>query len=482
MLESYFSASKMLGYLRSGPSGPYLDGFAAALERQGYSAGAAVRYLRAAAHLGHVVARQGAMPSDIDLAVFSEHLRACRCPRAMGGRLNHHTIFGARLFRQHLVEIGVCRSAAGALQHAEPCLVDKALVYALLMRAAAEAMIALAAKRLRAKIGLLAVLHTWGQRLTHHPHVHCVVPGGGVSLDGKRWIACKPGFFLPVKALARTFRRSFLAGLEAAFDKGALRFFGELAPLAERRAFAARVRSLRKIDWVVYAKPPFGGPSQVLAYLARYTHRAAIANSRLVEITDDEVAFAYKDYRRNGRRGIMPSRRMSLFVVFCCTCFPTVFTASVITASWPGETATKSSNSVANSPVWIIPTIRTPGSASKNPPSTPPSLVQTAADSCGAAPPSRPSGRVLSGATRHEPGNPLPFNHVVPLAVAALPTREAPLRVAISFSDGLCHRKAAAPSFPTKLPKAALPILDINFHGERCDAPAAKPRRPALSP
>ena len=104
MLETYFSASKMLGHLRSGPSGPYLDGFAAALERQGYSAGTAVRYLRAAAHLGHVEARQGAMPSDIDLAVFSEHLRTCRCPRAMGGRRNHHTIFGARLFRQHLVE------------------------------------------------------------------------------------------------------------------------------------------------------------------------------------------------------------------------------------------------------------------------------------------------------------------------------------------------------------------------------------------
>ena len=123
MLETYFSASKMPGHLRSGPSGPYLDGFAAALERQGYRAGTAVRYLRAAAHLGHVVARQGAMPSDIDLAVFSEHLRTCRCPRATGGRRNHHTIFGARLFRQHLVEIGVCRSAAATLKHAEPCLV-----------------------------------------------------------------------------------------------------------------------------------------------------------------------------------------------------------------------------------------------------------------------------------------------------------------------------------------------------------------------
>jgi site-specific recombinase XerD len=123
MLDIFFSAQKMLGHLRTGPSGPYLDGFAAALERRGYSADTAVRYLRAAAHLGHVVAQRGVMPSDIDLAVFSEHLRTCRCPRAMGGRRNHHTIFGARLFRQHLVEIGVCRSAAPALQPAEPFLV-----------------------------------------------------------------------------------------------------------------------------------------------------------------------------------------------------------------------------------------------------------------------------------------------------------------------------------------------------------------------
>ena len=123
MLETYFSASKMLGHLRSGPRGPYLDGFAAALERQGYSPATAVRYLRAAAHLGHVMAERGAGSDDIDLAAFSEHLRTCRCPRAMGGRRNHHTIFGARLFRQHLVEIGVCRSAAAGLQPAEPCLV-----------------------------------------------------------------------------------------------------------------------------------------------------------------------------------------------------------------------------------------------------------------------------------------------------------------------------------------------------------------------
>ena len=146
MLETYFSASKMLGHLRSGPSGPYLDGFAAALERQGYSAGTAVRYLRAAAHLGHVEARQGAMPSDIDLAVFSEHLRTCRCPRAIGGRRNHHTIFGARLFRQHLVEIGVCRSAAAALLHAEPCLVAHFKVWLRKHRGASDPTIKLYAR------------------------------------------------------------------------------------------------------------------------------------------------------------------------------------------------------------------------------------------------------------------------------------------------------------------------------------------------
>lgn len=146
MLETYFSALKMLGHLRRGPSGPYLDGFAAALKRQGYSAGTAVRYLRAAAHLGHVVAQQGGMPSDIDLAVFSEHLRTCRCPRAMGGRCNHHTIFGARLFRRHLVEIGVCWSAAAALQPAEPCLVAQFKVWLRKHRGASDPTIKLYAR------------------------------------------------------------------------------------------------------------------------------------------------------------------------------------------------------------------------------------------------------------------------------------------------------------------------------------------------
>lgn len=188
---------------------------------------------------------------------------------------------------------------------AEIAFQNKARVYGLLMRAAAEALMTLAAERLGARIGLIAVLHTWGQTLTHHPHVHCLVPGGGVALDGKRWVACKPNFLLSVRALSKTFRRLFLDGLEAAFRRGELGFFGDLAPFAEAVAFAERIRALFRKPFVVYAKPPFGGPERVLAYLARYTHRTAIANSRLVAVDDDHVAFSYKDYRRGGRSRVM---------------------------------------------------------------------------------------------------------------------------------------------------------------------------------
>jgi Putative transposase len=149
------------------------------------------------------------------------------------------------------------------------------------------------------------VLHTWGQTLTHHPHVHCITPGGGPSLDGERWVSCKPGFFLPVRALSHLFRKLMTAGLEVAFRRGELQFCNGLAALAQPQAFALRLAALRQIDWVVYAKPPFGGPEQVLGYLARYTHRAAISNSRIVEIADEEVAFTYKDYRCGGKRKVM---------------------------------------------------------------------------------------------------------------------------------------------------------------------------------
>lgn len=144
-----------------------------------------------------------------------------------------------------------------------------------------------------------------GQTLQHHPHVHCVVPGGGPSLDGTRWIACRPGFFLPVRVLSRLFRRLFLEQLQAAFEASALGFFGDLAGLAEPAAFARRLYELRRVAWMVYAKPPFGGPAQVLAYLGRYTHRVAIANSRLVGVTDRHVAFRWRDYRQHGKAKLM---------------------------------------------------------------------------------------------------------------------------------------------------------------------------------
>src|SRR3954466_11443620 len=190
---------------------------------------------------------------------------------------------------------------------AEIALHNKAVVYGILFTAAAETLRTIAAdpKHLGAEIGLVAVLHTWGQNLHHHPHVHCVVPGGGPALDRTRWIACRPGFFLPVRVLSRLFRRLFLEELGAAFAAGELSFFGELAALARPAAFAQRLRDLRGVEWVVYAKPPFGGPEQVLAYLGRYTHRVAIANSRLLSIVDTGVSFRWKDYRHHDKAKVM---------------------------------------------------------------------------------------------------------------------------------------------------------------------------------
>jgi hypothetical protein len=180
---------------------------------------------------------------------------------------------------------------------------NKAEIYAILFKATAETLITIAAdpKHLGARIGLTAVLHTWGSALTHHPHAHCIVPGGGLSPDGERWISCRPGFFLPVRVLSRLFRRLFLEKLTMAHDAGRLRFFGDHAPLAERHAFAAYLAPLRNIEWVVYAKRPFAGPEAVLAYLSRYTHRVAIANSRLIAFGDTGVTFRWKDYRAGGR-------------------------------------------------------------------------------------------------------------------------------------------------------------------------------------
>jgi hypothetical protein len=176
---------------------------------------------------------------------------------------------------------------------------NKAVIYDLLFKAAAETLLVIAAdpQHLGARIGLTAVLHTWGSALTHHPHVHVIVPGGGLSLDGTHWVACRPGFFLPVRVLSRLFRRLFLDKLRQAHTAGKLAFFHDLAGLGDRAAFEAHIAPLRRAEWVVYAKRPFGGPAAVLAYLSRYTHRVAISNTRLITLDDRGVTFRWKDYR-----------------------------------------------------------------------------------------------------------------------------------------------------------------------------------------
>jgi Putative transposase/Transposase zinc-binding domain len=190
---------------------------------------------------------------------------------------------------------------------AEIACQNKAVVDGILFRAAAETLRTIGAdpKHLGAELGFFAVLHTWGQVLLHHPHLHCVVAGGGLSTDGSRWIACRRNFFLPVRVLARLFRRLFLEYLEKAYDADKLSFLGALAPLRDRRAFRRHLRPARKSKWVVYAKPPFAGPEQVLAYVARYTHRVAISNDRLIAIGDGKVRFRWKDYRHGNQQKTM---------------------------------------------------------------------------------------------------------------------------------------------------------------------------------
>jgi hypothetical protein len=180
---------------------------------------------------------------------------------------------------------------------------NKAVVYGLLFDVAAETLLRIAAdpKHLGARIGATLVLHTWGSALTHHPHVHGIVPGGGLSPDGKTWVACQPGFFLSVRVLSRLFRRRYLEELQRVHDSGKLKFFGEHAALAEARAFKTWLAPLRQCEWVVYAKRPFAGPQAVLAYLSRYTHRVAISNSRLIAMDEHGVSFRWKDYRVKGK-------------------------------------------------------------------------------------------------------------------------------------------------------------------------------------
>ena len=197
----------------------------------------------------------------------------------------------------HVVFTVPAEMAAIALQ-------NKALVYGILFRTAAETLRTIAAdpKHLGAQIGFFAVLHTWGSNLSHHPHLHVVVPGGGLSPDGNQWISCRAGYFLPVQVLSRLFRRLFIEALEKAFTAGELGFFSDLAHLKELDAFQRYLAPVRRIEWTIYAKRPFAGPEQVLEYVGRYTHRVAISNNRILDIEDGKVRFQWKDYRRGGQQ------------------------------------------------------------------------------------------------------------------------------------------------------------------------------------
>jgi hypothetical protein len=190
---------------------------------------------------------------------------------------------------------------------AEVAFPNQEIVYAILFRTAAETLLTIARdpQHLGADIGFFSILHTWGQKLDFHPHLHCVVAGGGLAPGRDRWIACRPGFFLPVRVLSRLFRRLFLEALDHAFQQGRLRFPGALAPLQDPAAFARHLAPWREAEWVVYARPPFGGPQQVLAYLGRYTHRVAISNRRLLALENGRVTFQWKDYRQPHHSKVM---------------------------------------------------------------------------------------------------------------------------------------------------------------------------------
>jgi hypothetical protein len=268
-------------------------------------------------------------------ALPAHHLRALwaieRCrTAALGGHLYACDRCGRREPRYHSCRNRHCPKCQGAAAHrwlearrrellAVPhfhvvftlpqplrplALRNQRLLYGLLFRSAAGALLETAAnpRHLGATIGLIAVLHTWGQTLIDHPHLHCLVPGGGLAADGERWVACRRGFLLPVRVLSRLFRGKVLAGLRAAYEAGELHFSGEIAPLASRPVLDTLLDRLGSRDWVVYSQPPIGGAEQVLAYLARYTHRVALSNRRLLRLEGERVVFAYKDYAGGGRR------------------------------------------------------------------------------------------------------------------------------------------------------------------------------------
>lgn len=275
------------------------------------------------AHAGSLSARQKRVLRSIELcrtAALGGHIERCdQCGHernAYNSCADRHcpkcqSLGRAKWLEKRQAELLPCEYFHVVFTLPEPLaklsLQNKRQMYNLLFRATAETLQTIAAdpKHLGAQIGFFCILHTWGQTLTAHPHLHCVVPGGGISLDGRRWIACRPGFFLPVKVLSRRFRKLYLRYLEQAYAAGKLQFHGDLEQLADGQNFARYLAPLAEMEWVVYAKPPFGGPERVLDYLGRYTHRIAISNNRLIELKDGKVTFAYKDYKHEQRQKVM---------------------------------------------------------------------------------------------------------------------------------------------------------------------------------
>ena len=229
-------------------------------------------------------------------------------------------------------------------------LQNKRVFYNILFGAVAQTLLTIAAdpKHLGARIGFIAILHTWSQRLLHHPHIHCVVPGGGISPDAQRWIACRPDFFLPVGVLSRLFRRLLLEALQRAFNNGQLQFHGALGHLANPQAFAQVLQTCRQTEWVVYVKPPFGGPRNVLDYLARYTHRVAIANHRLLGLDKGRVTFGLKTIATVANAKRCGSTPGSLSAASCSMCCPPASCASATSDCSPIATALKNWSAAAN--------------------------------------------------------------------------------------------------------------------------------------
>jgi hypothetical protein len=271
-----------------------------------------------AAHAGHVSLAQLKVMAAIETcrtAALGGHIEGCEdcghrrvaynscrnrhCPKCQGAAAREW--LAAR--ETDLLPVGYFHVVFSVpAEIADIALQNKAAIYDLLFRTASQTMLTIAADRrhLGARIGITAVLHSWGSALTHHPHIHMIVPGGGISLDGERWVSSRPAFLLPVRVLSKLFRRLFLTRLVELFDAGRLRFFGKQVRLSDPAAFRRHLAPTRKKPWIVYAKPPFAGPAAVLAYLSRYTHRVAISNRRLLALDERGVTFRYKDYRRDG--------------------------------------------------------------------------------------------------------------------------------------------------------------------------------------